>query len=195
MLRATPLLAFILGSTALAPAVAGAQQSPVTAMTPGVCLFSRTAAMGGSRAGQSGTQRMQQIVSQVNAELDPQQQSILQENNALKTAQSSLSAAQYQQRAAAVTTRAQTFLQLKQLRNAQIGRTKALAEQAIGQVMDPLLEAVLAEHHCSVVFDRSTAYRWNGAMDLTDQVRAGLDQRMPTIQLNLASPESVQGRP
>ena len=136
---------------------------------------------------------MQQLVRDVAAELKPQQDAIIQENNALEAVRKTLPPAQFQPRAAALQQRAQAFNQLRQLRAAQIQRTKALVEQQIAQAIDPLMGPIIAARKCAVVFERAATYGWNPALDLTPAVVQALDQRMPTIQFNLATPQSVQG--
>lgn len=194
MFRAGVFISFLVAASSATPAFAEAQQLQFGAATPGVCLFGRAAAIGGSRAGQAGTQRLQELVKGVEAELNPQQQAIVQENNALQAGQKTIPAAQLQQRTLQLQQRSQAFKQLRELRSAQLQRTKTLAEQAIAQAIDPALGPILIARKCSVLFERSTAYGWNPAMDLTSQVVQELDRRLPAVQINLAPPESVPAR-
>ncbi len=194
MLRTISVLSLLVGSIAVMPCYAVAQPLALGAATPGVCLFSRNAAMAASHAGVAGTERMQTIVAAVNAELNPQQQQILTDAKNTQAQKSSLSPAIFQQRGLALEQREQTFQQLQQLRNAQVQQTRVQVEQSISQAIDPFLDAATIAHRCSIVLERSNAYRFNAAMDLTDQVRTALDQKLAPIQFNLAPPESVQGR-
>lgn len=189
MFRAIVAASLVVGSV---PSFAAAQQLQMGPPTPGVCLFSRSGAVTASRAGQAGTARMQQIVAGINADLNPQQQQISADGTALQAQKASLSAAQFQQRANALQLRFQAFQQLQQLRNAQIQATRNQVEGYVDQAMNPVLDSVSVAHHCAVVLERGNAYRFNAAMDLTDQVRVGLDQRLPTVQFNLVTPEAVQ---
>jgi len=192
MHRSFLAVSILVAASGLTPSAVFADAIQMAPPTPGVCLFSRPAAIGASHAGQAGTQRMQQLLTGVNAELQPQQQQLVADSKALQAQKASLPAAQFQERASALQTRIQSFQQLEQMRNAQLAQTKAQVEQYIGQTIDPVLDAVTVEHHCSVVIERSAAYRFNAAMDLTDQVRVGLDQRLPSVQFNLVTPEAVQ---
>jgi outer membrane protein len=193
MLRAGFFIPLLATASLTLPLSAAAQQVQFGPATPGVCLLGREAAIGASKAGQAGTARMQQLVRDVAAELKPQQDAIIQENTALEAVRKTLPPAQFQPRAAALQQRAQAFNQLRQLRAAQIQRTKALVEQQIAQAIDPLMGPIIAARKCAVVFERAATYGWNPALDLTPAVVQALDQRMPTIQFNLATPQSVQG--
>jgi len=194
MSRALFALSLLAAASGFAPSVVLAQTPQMAPPPPGVCLFSRLSAIGASHAGQTGTQRMQQLVSGINAELQPQQQQLAADAKDLQTQKVALSPAVFQQRASALQGRIQAFQQLEQLRNAQLAQTKAQVEQYIGQALDPVLDSVTVAHHCAVVLERGGAYRFNAAMDLTDQVRVGLDQRLPTVQFNLVAPEAAQAR-
>ena len=192
MFRTVVAASVIVASMGFPPAFAAAPQPLAAPAAPGICLFSRNGAVAPSRAGQAGTQRLQQLVAGVNAELNPQQQQMVSDNAALQAQKSSLSAGAFQQRNTALEQRFQAFQQLRQLRNAQVQATQTQVEQYIDQAMAPVLDAVSASHRCSVVLDRANAYRFAAGMDLTDQVRVGLDQRLPTVQFNLVAPEAVQ---
>ena len=192
MFRAIIAASLIAGSAGIVPSAVAAQALQMGAPIPGVCLFSRSAAVSASRAGLAGTARMQQIVAGINADLNPQQQQISADGAALQAQKSALSAAQFQQRGAVLQQRFQTYQQLQQLRNAQVQATRNQVEGYVNQAMDPVLDAVAVARRCAVVLERGNAYRFNAAMDLTDQVRIGLDQRLPTVQFNLVAPEAVQ---
>ena len=191
MFRSVFIVFLALGAAGSGPSGALAQPVQMGPALPGVCLFSRTAALGASRAAADGERRLQQLIAGVNAELNPQNQVITQEDNAVQAQRGSLTADEYQKRLEPVRRRAEAYAALRQTRIAQLQKTKTLAEQAIYRQMEPVLEAAVVSHRCSVVLERGGAYLFNGAMDLTDQVRIGLDQRMPTIQFDLAAPDAA----
>ncbi len=180
----------------LAPIAAAAAQRPAGA--PGydsvVCVFGRPQALGSSYAGVSGTNRMVQLTRAVAAELDPQRQSIIQDNNALQAAQRVIPPAQYQQRLAQLNQRADNFARLEQIRNAELRQTRANAEQAIARVMDPIVAQTFGSHHCTVLFERSSAYVWNPEMDITPAVVAELNRQIPSLTFNLVPPAAVVGQ-
>ncbi len=186
-LAATPGLAS--AQTAAAPA---ANPNPMGPPIAGICLFARDAAIANSKAGQATDARLRQLGQGVQAELTPEQQALVAENNALKTGAASIPAAQREQRISALNTRAAAFNQKQQLRTAQLQATRS---QALGQIlkpMDDILGPISSSRRCSVVFERSATYGFNQAMDLTPAVIQQLDARMPTITFNLVPPEGVK---
>jgi Skp family chaperone for outer membrane proteins len=105
-----------------------------------------------------------------------------------------MSAAERQQRTDALEKRAAAFLELQRVRAAQIRRTRADAIAEILKPMDAVLTPIATSRHCSVVFERTTTYGFNTAMDLTPAVVQQVDSRMPTLTFNLAPPEAAKLR-
>ena len=190
----------VLAGLAAAPGLASAQAATAPAANPnpmgppiaGICLFGREGAIGNSKAGQATDARLHQLGQGVQAELQPEQQAIIAENNALKSGATTITALQREQRIAALGKRATAFTQLQQLRTAQLQTTRAQALDQILKPMDQVLGPISTSHHCSLVIERSATYGFNAAMDLTPAVVQALDARMPTITFNLAPPESVK---
>ena len=196
MTRSLPLLSLV--AIVSSPSLATAQTPPTASPNPmgppisGICLFARDAAIAGSKAGQATDARLRQLGTQVQAELTPEQQAIVTENNALNAGATTIPAAQRATRIDALQKRANAFNQLQQLRTAQLQTTRAQALEQILKQMDPVLGPVSTGRHCSVVFERTATYGFNAAMDLTPAVVQQLDAKMPTITFNLAPPESVK---
>ena len=191
----SPLL--LLAALAATPGLASAQAAaaspnPMGPPIPGICLFARDAAIANSKAGQATDARLRQLGQTVQAELAPEQQALIAENNALKTSAATLPAAQRDQRITALNTRATAFNQKQQLRTAQLQATRTQALEQILKPMDEILGPISTSRRCSVVFERTTTYGFNTAMDLTPAVVQQMDARMPTITFNLATPESVR---
>ena len=185
-LAATPGLAFAQGA---APA---ANPNPMGPPIAGICLFGRDGAIANSKAGQATDARLRQLGQGVQAELNPEQQAIIAENNALKVGGANIPALQRDQRIGALQKRATAFTQLQQLRTAQLQATRTQALDQILKPMDQVLGPISTAHHCSVVIERSATYGFNQAMDLTPDVVRQLDVRMPTNTFDLARPESVK---
>ncbi len=188
MSRTRVLISLLALASASAPSFVAAQQAQYGPPLAGVCVFGRAQAIGGSKAGQAGTARMQQIAAGVTAELNPQRQAIVTEGNALQAGQKTMPAAELQQRGAALRQRAQAFDVLQRTRAAQLQQTRVLAEQQISRTMDPIVAQIITTHRCSVVLDRGALYGANPASDITPEVVRALDTQLPTVQFNLAPP-------
>ncbi len=188
MSRTRVLISLLALASASAPSFVAAQQAQYGPPLAGVCVFGRAQAIGGSKAGQAGTARMQQLSASVATELNPQRQAIVTESNALAAGQKTLPPAELQQRAAALRQRAQQFDTLQRTRAAQLQQTRVLAEQQIARTLDPIAAQTITAHRCSVVFERGALYGANPAQDITPDVVRALDTQLPTIQFNLAPP-------
>jgi len=188
MSRTRVLISLLALASASAPSFVAAQQAQYGPPLAGVCVFGRAQAIGGSKAGQAGTARMQQLAGGVDAELNPQRQSLVADGTALQAAQKTLSPAEFAQRSAALRQRAQAFDVLQRTRAAQLRQTRLLAEQQISRTMDPIVAQTITTRRCSVVLDRAALYGANPASDITADVVRVLDSQLPTVQFTLAPP-------
>lgn len=174
------------------PVLAQARPQPVSitygAAPAGVCLFSLSSALGGSRAGQDGTQRLQQLQAAIKAELDREEGAILSQTSTLQAQGKTMPAAQYQQAATQLQQRAQAFLRLRQTRESQIVQTRQSAERQISAAINPILSNLVTTRHCGVLLDRGAAYGFNGNADLTSDVILRVNVSLPQIQVVLAPP-------
>ncbi len=196
MTLVTPLLTLTMIAVAT-PSLAQTQPTAPNVMgppLPGICLFARDVALGTTKAGLAANARMRQLAQSVQTELAPEQQVIATEDSVLKTGGARMSPAEFQQRTDALRKREAAFAELQRTRAAQIQQTRSLAIAEILKPMDPALNAIAANHHCSVVFERTTTYGFNAAMDLTPAVIQQVDARLPTLTFNLAPPEAAKPR-
>lgn len=168
-------LALASAASAQAPA---ASSGPVNGPAiPGVCVFFRDEALATSTAGKGVSARMNELKAQVNAELSPEAQSLQAQEQALQTTPKD------QQQAKAVALREQigAFQQKEQLRGQELQATLQKQVSVIGQAMAPIVEAVYAEHKCSILLERGQVYFENPEMDLTSVVVQRLDGRLPSV--------------
>lgn len=192
----TRLSANILAVAALlAPALASAQAAAPAGAAPtpgapivGMCFFSQNGALATSKAGQALGTRLRQLGSQVQAELAPQEQALQSEDKAI----AALPANQREQRAQALQQRANTLQQTAQMRQAQLQLTQNRAAGQVAAQMTPIVQSLAASRRCAVVFDASVTFGYNPAMDLTRDTVTQLDQKMPTLSFDLATPEQVR---
>jgi outer membrane protein len=185
-------------AAAPAPAAAAPAAAPAAANIPppagppigGLCVFSYDRAIGNSTVGKAYVARMQQLTSQVQAELNPERTAIETEGNTLQTQRASLTQDQLQQRVTALQTRAQTYSQKEELRARELEETKNQQLQKIATTINPLLAAVYNQRNCAAVFDQGALLAANPAMDITDAVTQQLNSKMTTItfdRVNLAA--------
>jgi Skp family chaperone for outer membrane proteins len=152
-----------LAQTAPAPPVS---QGPAI---PGLCVISVTQAIQDSTVGRYVSQRMQQIVAQVKAELSPEQTAIDTEGRALQAQRTTLAQATLQSRAEALQGRINAFNQLADLRQREVQATNQKAVNRIAQELDPIARDLYQQRRCSVLVDKNSVLLSNPDMDITAQ--------------------------
>jgi Skp family chaperone for outer membrane proteins len=177
LLSFTALATLALASAASAQAPAAAAGPTSGPAIPGVCVFFRDEALATSTAGKSVSSRMNELKAQVNAELTPEAQTLQSEEQGLQ------STPKEQQQAKAVALRGQigAFQQKEQLRSEELQATMQKQIGVIGQTMEPIVEAVYAEHKCSILLERGQVYFENPEMDITSSVVQRLDAKLPSV--------------
>lgn len=164
---------------AAAPAGAPIPQGPPIA---GLCVISQERAIGQSSAGRAASERMKQLVAQVQAELKPEQDSLETEAKTFQTQSAALTAEQRQQRGSALQTRAEAFQQKGGLRQRELQATQQTALKRIAEQLDPVIRTLYTGKNCSILLNgESSVLVANPAMDLTDPAIAQLNVRMPSI--------------
>jgi Skp family chaperone for outer membrane proteins len=158
--------------TAAAPAVTHG------AALPGVCYLSTQEALATSTVGKYVGTRMQQLITQVNTELKPEQTAIETEGKTLETSRATMDPKVLQTRATAWQTRAQNFQQRAGQRQRELEATQQKAVARVLQEMDPIAKSTYQQRRCSILLDREGVLLGNPAMDLTATVVTGLNARI-----------------
>jgi outer membrane protein len=145
---------------------------------PGVCVLAVNQAIANSAVGRYASQRMQQIVAQVKAELQPEDTAITTEGRALEAARTTLDQPTFQSRATALQARAQAFREKADLRQREVQATEQKSVNRIAQELDPIARQLYQGHHCSVLLDRQAVMMANPVMDLTPEAVTALNAKI-----------------
>lgn len=175
------------GATAIAPAASGAAISHGPPI-PGICIFSNERVIASSSVGKAWDARLQQLRAQAAAELSAEQTSLKNDVQAFQTRRGSLTQEQQQQQAGPLQQREDAFNQKAQLRNAELEYTARHQMQRIEAVINPIVQTVYQEHHCSLLLNGDAVMGGNPAMDLSDDVVRQLNTRMSTITFDRETP-------
>lgn len=159
-------------ATAAAPPVA---QGPAI---PGVCILSVNQAITTSTVGRYVSDRMNQIVAQVKAELTPEDTAIATDGRALEAQRTTLAAATFQTRAQALQNRVNALRQKADLRQREVQATEQKSLNRIAQELDPIARQLYAQHRCSMLVNKEAVMIANPEMDITTQAVAGLNARI-----------------
>ena len=148
----------------------------------GVCVYYDERAVGSSTAGQAAGARMQQLRAQIAAELQAEQTGIQTDGAALTAKKATLTQDQFAQQAQPIQQRAQALEAKAQQRQRELEATASKAGQRIHTSIDPVLRSAYQSHGCSLLLNGDQGvYLVNPAMDLTQQVVAGLNAALPTL--------------
>ena len=145
-----------------------------------MCILDEQRAILGSAAGRAFATRMQQLTQQVEAELNPQQQSIEAEARRI----GGLPEAQRQAPAQALQPRLTAFQNLARQREAELQATQNRQVQRITTELRPVINQVYVARNCGLLMDSRGVVYSNPAMNITDQVITGLNGRLPTLTFN-----------
>jgi Skp family chaperone for outer membrane proteins len=202
----TPLIAGLAASAliALAP-IASAQTGAAAAAPPiaqgppigGYCVFSLNEIIGGSKVGQAVVARLKVIGAQVNAELQPQAESIRTDETALRSQSSTLDQAQLQARSANLQLRATNFEKLEQQRQQEMQATQQKQFGVILKQLDPIMRELYQQRHCSVLIDGDSGgvRMVNPAMDLSPNAVSALDLKIQTLTFDREHLDTQAGAP
>ncbi len=186
------------GSSALAQAPAAAGGTPVTHGPPltGVCLFSFENAVGLSTVGHYIETRMQQIVSQTNAELTGEKTALDNDAKALEGRRATLDATTFEQQAVGLRGRADGLQRKAQLRDREVQATEQKAVARVSQEMEPYIRQAYQAKACSILLQRSAVIIGNPAMDITQAVVTGLNVKLTQFAFDrerLDQPQAATG--
>lgn len=145
---------------------------------PGVCLLSVNQAIAQSTVGGYVRTRLDQIVTQVRAELSPEETAINNDGKALDASKATLDQATLQSRAAALQTRYGAFQQKADLRQREVKATQDKALNRIAQELEPIAQQLYQQHRCSVLIDKGSVMLANPEMDLTPAAITALNGKI-----------------
>ncbi len=177
--------ALLFATSALAQTQAAA--APAVTHGPaitGVCFLSTQEAMATSTVGKAVNTRMQQLISQVNAELQPEQTIIENEGKAIEQGRATWDQATLQKRAGDLQTRYANFQKLANQRQRELEATQQKAIGRVLQEMDPVAKQIYQQRRCSILLDRESVMLGNPAMDITSQVITGLNARIQSFSFD-----------
>jgi len=160
---------------AAAPAAPTVAQGPAI---PGVCVFSVNQTIGASAVGGFIRTRLEQIVTQVKAELNPEDAAIATDVKALEAQRASLDAATYQTRGQAIQGRINALREKADLRQREVKATEDKALNRVAQELEPIAQSLYQQRHCSILFDRGSVMMTNGDMDLTPAAVTALNAKL-----------------
>ena len=175
LLAAGAVSSAAVAAPATAPAAAPIATGPAIA---GVCIVNNDYILGGSQVGKFVITRLQQLKSQVDAEINSEGTALQADAKTLQGQRASLSNEQYEQKIGALQVRDQALQRKIQLREREMQATQEKAFGTIGQQADPIVRQVIGERTCSLVLNGAAVVVANPAMDLSPIIVQRLDAKI-----------------
>jgi Skp family chaperone for outer membrane proteins len=183
---------FLLKSPSEQAATAPASASDGKLPEPRIVVLNLAAVMGATQVGQSVGQQIQVMAEQAKSELSGEAKQLQSEAAAIAKLPESERAA----RAAAFAPRQDAFRARAQQREAQVRAAFAKAQTEISKVLEPILRQVTTAHSANLVLDRrATAGLADNTLDITAEVVAQINAKMPSYKVTLPTPQEMQALP
>lgn len=162
-------------SLAFAPA-ALAQKSDVLVMNQGEVIAK-------SKAGQSIQTQLQAIGQSAQAQLTQEGQKLQSEGQQLQQTAESLSKEDLNKRAQALAVKQQGVQRLGQIRQAELAQAEAAALSELSEHLEPVVREIMKKKKAKMVLRRTDVAVMDDAVDITNDVIAGLDRRVTNIKV------------
>ncbi len=167
---------------------------PVTGpVVPGICVFNTPRAIATSTAGQAIGARLHQLGASVQAEIEAEGNALQNEGKALQAKQATASKTQFETERGALQVKAQNFERKQQLRGVQLQITREKALQQVELSLQPIVRQTFQQRGCSVLIEaQATSFAlFAPGDDLTDSVLAGLNAKLTSVPMDLASEQEA----
>ena len=154
---------------------------------PVFVVLDRQAVLRVSKAGQDIARQMQPVVQQAQNSLLAQRAAVDREAQQLQ-ADNSISPADREKRISALETRQQAIQVEAQRKQQQLSETLARANAPISKAVSEIVPAIVKQRGANIVLDRAAIAQAEPAFDITQEVIAQLDARLPTMKVDMNPP-------
>lgn len=166
---------------AAAPAAAAIKHGPPLT---GVCVLSGDDIVQGSSLGKYIIGRLNELKTQVEAELGAEKNTIDTDAKALDAQRATLDQAAFEKRATDINARAAAFQRKVDQRSREMQLTSDKALGRLDRETKPVLDQVYQQKGCSILLQAGALLMYNPAMDVTPQVMAGLNAKIQRFDIN-----------
>jgi Skp family chaperone for outer membrane proteins len=182
----------------LAAGAASAQTPPPapSASTPApvILVIDRNAILRVSKVGQSIVQQVNAYSQSAEKEFKGQADSLRSQEQQLQQQIAILAPDVKAKKIKAFQAQQQAFQQKVQLRQTQIQGGVLQARQQVEKALGPILQGLLRERHANLLFDRNAVVLGTVNVDITGAAVQRLDQKMPTVKVQLVTPSPADMR-
>jgi len=165
---------------AAAPAPAAAAAPTIThgPAIPGVCTISVDGVIGSSTVGKYVQTRLQQIATQVQAEVKAEETAIQNEAKTLEGQRATLDQNTFETRGAALQVKYNALQRKGQQRERELQATQQKALGRVYQELEPIIRQVYQQRQCSLMLSRDAIVVPNPAMDVSGLAVTALNAKI-----------------
>ncbi len=175
-----------------APAHTPAPPAPLpAAQNISVMVVDVQALLQNSKAAKMVRGQMEQKRNEYTKEISRSEEALRVERDALQRQQGSLSADALNKKAREFQQKVQDLDRDVQSKRAALEKTNNEALTKIQQTMLKIIADIARERRANLVLQRTDLVLFDQAFDVTDQVMQKLDEEMPVLTVNFATPEPV----
>jgi outer membrane protein len=177
-------------STGAALAAGPAPAAPPAQLpAPKILVIDRQAIMQFSKVGQDIARQVQGFANQARNDMAAQSKALQTEGQALQQQVAILSGDAKQKKIDAFQAKEQGLQAAAQRKEAAVQYTAMKAQQAVSQALQPIVTSLMQQRGANMLLDKSAVLAVNnGVFDITQTAIDQLNQKMPTLKVNLESP-------
>jgi outer membrane protein len=156
---------------------------------PKILVIDKNQLLAGSKAAQDINRQGQAYLAAIQHDLKPEADALTRDKQTLMQQVAILSPDVKAKKIKDFQNRAQAFQQKAFKRQAQIQYGVYMARQELTRQLDPILSQLMSERGANLLLDRAAIIKGtNGAFDITRDAIARLDQKLPTVKVQLTDP-------
>lgn len=185
----TKTFAFALAGLASLATPVFAQATPPTKLV----VIDKVAIMQASKVGQDVARQVQDIAKQAQTDLTAQGRAIQEEERAAVQQSAILAPDAKAKRMAGIEAKKRGLQASAQKKDEQIKAGFLQARQQMEQALGPIVQEVVKEEGANIVVDKqAVVFATANSFDITQKVIDRLNQKLPTIKVNLNAPPPPQ---
>jgi len=191
MLKKPALLSIaFLAFTAL-PALAAPPAPPPALPAPKILVINRGQILQFSKVGQDIARQVQGYANQAKADMTAQSRALQAEGQALQQQVAILAPDAKQKKIDAFQAKEQALQINAQRKEAQIQGGLDEAQRTVAGVLEPILNSLMQQRGANLILDKSAVVFANSAaFDITQAAIEQLNQKISSLKVNMASPQS-----
>ena len=179
-------------TTAAAPAATAGGPAP----KPVLVVIDRAAIMQYSKAGQDIGRQVQAFTQATRGELDGQLKALESQGKALQRDAATMTPDERKKRVADFESRHAALQKVVSAKDAQVKAAVEKGRQAMEKVLAPILESITKAHGVNLVLDKQAVlFATETAFDITPQVIAALNEKLPEMKIDFNAPQNPAQNP